>query len=374
VARKTGTASKFGSKLDTVADIVFVVVCLIIMLPVIDVPSWIFIWIVIIAFIKVANIAAGYIRQPWVTGYDYVLKQIERLNEFLPMDLSDIERRTAEYSASIDWDSKLLPLHRNRVSWCKTVCDKVNVAFFRVLYKDWFEGRWEDFEVELARSVLSASEPFCFLCSPTKWMWNNGILFDNLKEILGQPEIVRNTTIRDVLNNGIDNGYMVLAGAVEDYTYNTLLHGCMISHFDIPRIEQEDVFYNIAYNSRIFLQNRGNYNSLPNANVTQVQSGIESFKQSNMMCGFSEFVLSLFDWKVTVQSDGIKLVQSDGKEIGRFEHYYGIRTDIGNREVSNQPYLQRWIVKKDELDKAIAASGCPYKIKTITKSVKSSII
>ena len=42
VARKTGTASEFGSKLDTVADIVFVAVCLIKMLPVIDVPSWIF--------------------------------------------------------------------------------------------------------------------------------------------------------------------------------------------------------------------------------------------------------------------------------------------------------------------------------------------
>ena len=63
VARKTGTASEFGSKLDTVADIVFVAVCLIKMLPVIDVPSWIFIWIVIIAFIKVANLVAGYIRQ-----------------------------------------------------------------------------------------------------------------------------------------------------------------------------------------------------------------------------------------------------------------------------------------------------------------------
>lgn len=63
VARKTGTASEFGSKLDTVADIVFVAACLIKMLPVIDVPSWIFIWIVIIVFIKVANIAAGYIRQ-----------------------------------------------------------------------------------------------------------------------------------------------------------------------------------------------------------------------------------------------------------------------------------------------------------------------
>ena len=36
VARKTGTASEFGSKLDTVADIVFVAVCLIKMLPAIS--------------------------------------------------------------------------------------------------------------------------------------------------------------------------------------------------------------------------------------------------------------------------------------------------------------------------------------------------
>ncbi|MGX8773452.1 MAG: CDP-alcohol phosphatidyltransferase family protein, partial [Bacillota bacterium] len=33
VARKTGTASDFGSKLDTVADIVLVAVCLIKLLP-----------------------------------------------------------------------------------------------------------------------------------------------------------------------------------------------------------------------------------------------------------------------------------------------------------------------------------------------------
>ena len=40
VARKTGTASEFGSKLDTAADFVFVVVCLIKLIPVIHAPTW----------------------------------------------------------------------------------------------------------------------------------------------------------------------------------------------------------------------------------------------------------------------------------------------------------------------------------------------
>ena len=62
VARKTGTVSKLGSKLDTIADIVFVLACLIKILPVLDLPFWLHIWIFIIAFIKLVNLAIGYIR------------------------------------------------------------------------------------------------------------------------------------------------------------------------------------------------------------------------------------------------------------------------------------------------------------------------
>ena len=38
VARRTNTVSEFGSKLDTVADVIFVVVCLVKLLPVMDIP------------------------------------------------------------------------------------------------------------------------------------------------------------------------------------------------------------------------------------------------------------------------------------------------------------------------------------------------
>ncbi len=76
VARKTDTVSEFGSRLDTIADIVFVAVCLMKMLPVLDVPFWLYIWIAIIAFIKAANIAVGYIRQKEFISVHSVLNKV----------------------------------------------------------------------------------------------------------------------------------------------------------------------------------------------------------------------------------------------------------------------------------------------------------
>ena len=59
VARKTDSVSKLGARLDTMADFVFVVVCLIKLLPVLHIPAWLYAWIGIIALIKVVNIISG---------------------------------------------------------------------------------------------------------------------------------------------------------------------------------------------------------------------------------------------------------------------------------------------------------------------------
>ena len=63
VARKTDTASKLGARLDTIADFVLVIVCLIKLLPVLSVPAWLYGWIGIIALIKVVNIISGFAVQ-----------------------------------------------------------------------------------------------------------------------------------------------------------------------------------------------------------------------------------------------------------------------------------------------------------------------
>ena len=99
VARKTGTVSEFGSRLDTIADIVFSAVCLIKVLPVLDIPVWLYIWIAIIAFIKAANIAIGYIRQKqFISVHSMINKVTGGLLFVFPLTLALIDLR---YSAAV---------------------------------------------------------------------------------------------------------------------------------------------------------------------------------------------------------------------------------------------------------------------------------
>ena len=55
VARKTNTVSEFGSQLDTIADFVFFIICLFILLPVLNIQTWIINWIIVIALMKLFN-------------------------------------------------------------------------------------------------------------------------------------------------------------------------------------------------------------------------------------------------------------------------------------------------------------------------------
>ena len=97
--RKTGTVSEFGSRLDTAADIVFVAVCLIKLLPVLHVPGWLYIWIAVIALIKVANIVVGYIRQKEFTAVHSVMNKVTGGMLFVfPLTLTFIDLR---YSAAV---------------------------------------------------------------------------------------------------------------------------------------------------------------------------------------------------------------------------------------------------------------------------------
>ena len=97
IARKTNTASDFGSKLDTSADIVLVTVCLIKMIPAIAMPLWIIIWIAVIAFIKVINILSGYVMRKELVAAHTVMNKVTGIALFLlPLTLSIIDLK---YSA-----------------------------------------------------------------------------------------------------------------------------------------------------------------------------------------------------------------------------------------------------------------------------------
>ena len=88
VARKTDTVSKLGARLDTIADFVLVVVCLIKLLPVLRIPAWLYIWIGIIALIKVVNIVSGFtVQKRLVAVHSIMNKTTGALLFLLPLTI-----------------------------------------------------------------------------------------------------------------------------------------------------------------------------------------------------------------------------------------------------------------------------------------------
>ena len=88
VARKTGTVSNFGSSLDTVSDTVFMAVCVVKLLPTVILPVLLWIWIVVIAMIKVANIVLRFVyRKKFVDLHTVLNKATGLLLFFLPFTL-----------------------------------------------------------------------------------------------------------------------------------------------------------------------------------------------------------------------------------------------------------------------------------------------
>lgn len=65
VARRLGTESTRGARLDTVADFAFLFVVLVKVLRAVPLPFWLIIWVICIAIIKCVNIVSGFI----VTGH-----------------------------------------------------------------------------------------------------------------------------------------------------------------------------------------------------------------------------------------------------------------------------------------------------------------
>ncbi|MBE6010912.1 MAG: CDP-alcohol phosphatidyltransferase family protein [Lachnospiraceae bacterium] len=96
VARKTDTVSKLGARLDTIADFMFVVVCLIKLFPILSIPAWLYIWIGIIALIKVVNIISGFIVQKrFVTVHSVMNKATGALLFLLPLTISTVPVKTS---------------------------------------------------------------------------------------------------------------------------------------------------------------------------------------------------------------------------------------------------------------------------------------
>ena len=92
VARRTNAATAFGEKLDTAADFFFLAVCLYKLLPVLDFPVWLWVWIALIALAKAVNVVSGFVVQNrFVTLHTTMNKAAGALLFLLPLTFPCIE-------------------------------------------------------------------------------------------------------------------------------------------------------------------------------------------------------------------------------------------------------------------------------------------
>ena len=92
IARKTGAVSKFGARLDTIADFVFMFVCWVKILPLMQIPIWLWGWIIIVALIKIFNITFVFIYKKKLISIHSVLNKITGFALFLlPLSLTFVE-------------------------------------------------------------------------------------------------------------------------------------------------------------------------------------------------------------------------------------------------------------------------------------------
>ena len=94
IARKTGAASAFGAKLDTVADFLFVIASFVKLVPVIRIPVWIWVWAAVITVVKLVNLVWGSTQMKQMPSLHTIANKATGLCLFLlPLTMSFVDLR-----------------------------------------------------------------------------------------------------------------------------------------------------------------------------------------------------------------------------------------------------------------------------------------
>ena len=94
IARKTGAASSFGARLDTVADFLFVIASFVKLVPVIRIPVWIWGWAAVIAVVKLVNLVWGISGRKQMPSLHTIANKATGLCLFLlPLTMSFVDLR-----------------------------------------------------------------------------------------------------------------------------------------------------------------------------------------------------------------------------------------------------------------------------------------
>lgn len=91
IARMLHQTSKLGSRLDTVADLFFIVFVLIKVLSSVYVPLWLWVWIGLIALVKIVNVILGFVcHRRFVVAHTRMNKIAGILLFIVPLSIDNV--------------------------------------------------------------------------------------------------------------------------------------------------------------------------------------------------------------------------------------------------------------------------------------------
>ena len=92
IARKTGAASPFGARLDTVADLLFVIASFVKLIPEIQIPVWSWVWAAVIAVVKLVALVWGILGRKQMPSLHTIVNKATGLCLFLlPLTMSFVD-------------------------------------------------------------------------------------------------------------------------------------------------------------------------------------------------------------------------------------------------------------------------------------------
>ena len=102
IARKTGTVSEYGARLDTASDFVFLSVSLVKFLPMVSLSPWLWVWIAFVGAVKIGNLIWGFVRTKTLVSLHTVMNKITGFLVFLlPLTFPVIDLKYSSIAACI---------------------------------------------------------------------------------------------------------------------------------------------------------------------------------------------------------------------------------------------------------------------------------
>ena len=176
------------------------------------------------------------------------------------------------------WNTERVLLNVGGRKQCGVALYDIHVAFLRVLYKEWYQGRWDGAEIPLSRVILSTSEPYVLLQSPAIWPYQEGKLLNvKIDEFEAQGEDDKEKMLKNSFNMGISDGEIVLGGALSEYSYKKELAGFMTTYIDFPNMEKEFVLYACERSVRLLFHRSDEFVEEKHCNLLVHNTGVASF-------------------------------------------------------------------------------------------------